>query len=85
LRKMANHFQTKILTRWERFYEKVLRGALKGRRPYAIVIGTFALLFLAFMGFGASVSSQRTKIEFFPDNKPNQIIVYIEYPTRDCY
>ena len=25
-------------------------------------------------------ASQRTKIEFFPDNKPNQIIVYIEYP-----
>ena len=23
---------------------------------------------------------QRTKVEFFPDNKPNQIIVYIEYP-----
>jgi len=77
---MANHFQAKILTRWERFYEKVLRGALKGKRPYAIVIGTFVLLFLAFMGFGASVASQRTKIEFFPDNKPNQIIVYIEYP-----
>ena len=28
----------------------------------------------------ASVGAQRTKIEFFPDNKPNQIIVYIEYP-----
>ena len=23
---------------------------------------------------------ERTKVEFFPDNKPNQIIVYIEYP-----
>jgi len=80
LRKMANYFQTHILTRWERFYEKLLRGALKGKRPYAIVIGTFVILFLAFMGFGASVASQRTKIEFFPDNKPNQIIVYIEYP-----
>jgi len=80
LRKMANHFQTKILTRWERFYEKVLRGTLKGKRPYVIVIATFALLILAFIGFGASVASQRTKIEFFPDNKPNQIIVYIEYP-----
>jgi multidrug efflux pump len=34
----------------------------------------------AFGGFGASVASQRTKVEFFPDNKPNQIIVYIEYP-----
>ena len=26
------------------------------------------------------IRSQRTKVEFFPDNKPNQIIVYIEYP-----
>ena len=26
------------------------------------------------------LGSQRTSVEFFPDNKPNQIIVYIEYP-----
>ena len=38
------------------------------------------LLFAAFAAFGASLSSQRTKVEFFPENKPNQIIVYIEYP-----
>ena len=80
LRKMANYFQTKILTRWERFYEKLLRGALKGKRPVIIVIGTFILLFVAFAGFGSSVGSGRTKVEFFPDNTPNQIIVYIEYP-----
>ncbi len=80
LRKMAVYFQIKILTQWERLYEKTLRSALKGKRPYVIVLGTFSLLFIAFMGFGASVGSQRTKIEFFPDNKPNQIIVYIEYP-----
>ncbi len=80
LRKGANYFQTKILTRWERWYEATLRGALKGWRPYAISIGTFVLLFMAFGGFGASVGSQRTKVEFFPDNTPNQIIVYIEYP-----
>ena len=30
--------------------------------------------------FGASIGSQRTSVEFFPDNKPNQIIIYIEYP-----
>ncbi|OIQ39640.1 MAG: copper transporter [Bacteroidetes bacterium MedPE-SWsnd-G1] len=80
LRKAANFFQNKILTRLERVYEKTLRAALKGWRPYVITIGTFILLFVAFGGFGASVASQRTKIEFFPDNKPNQIIVYIEYP-----
>ena len=32
------------------------------------------------MAFGVHVGVQRTKVEFFPDNKPNQIIVYIEYP-----
>jgi len=80
LRKIANYFQTNILTKWEDLYEKTIRGALKGWKPYAITIGTVLLLFIAFIGFGMSVSSHRTKIEFFPDNRPNQIIVYIEYP-----
>jgi multidrug efflux pump subunit AcrB len=80
LRKAANYFQNNILPRWEKFYEGLLRGALKGWRPYIITVSTFLLLFIAFGGFGASVASQRTKVEFFPDNKPNQIIVYIEYP-----
>ena len=80
LRKMANYFQTNILTKSEIFYEKTLKSALSGRKPYAIAIGTVILLFLAFAGFGASVATQRTKVEFFPDNVPNQIIVYIEYP-----
>ncbi len=80
LRKAANFFQTKILTRWERWYEKALRASLKGWRPYIVTIGTFMLLFAAFGGFGYSLKTQRTKVEFFPNNKPNQIIVYIEYP-----
>tara|TARA_B100000809_G_C15138626_1_gene531881 strand:+ start:1179 stop:4643 length:3465 start_codon:yes stop_codon:yes gene_type:complete len=80
LRGMVNYFQTKILTRWERMYEKTLRWALKGWRPYVVSIGTVVLLFVTFGGFGGSVASQRTKIEFFPDNTPNQIIVYVEYP-----
>ena len=80
LRGWANGFQNKILPRWERFYEKSLRKALSGKMPAIITIGTVILLFVAFMGFGASVGSQRTKVEFFPDNTPNQIIVYIEYP-----
>lgn len=80
LRKMAKYFQANILSRWERWYEWTLTTALKGWRPYAISIGTLFLLFIAFGGFGASIGSKRTKIEFFPDNTPNQIIVYIEYP-----
>ncbi|PHR73586.1 MAG: copper transporter [Lutibacter sp.] len=80
LRKWANYFQRKILPRWERLYEKTLRASLKGWRPYVITISTVLLLFFAFAGFGISVKEKRTKINFFPDNTPNQIIVYIEYP-----
>ncbi|OZV71059.1 efflux RND transporter permease subunit [Winogradskyella aurantia] len=80
LRKAASYFQRTTLVWLERAYESTLKGALKGWRPIAISVGTVFLLFVAFGGFGASVASQRTQIEFFPDNKPNQIIVYIEYP-----
>ena len=80
LRKWANSFQNKSLPRLEKWYERQLRKALSGWKPYALVVGTFALLIFAFVGFGKSLESQRTKVEFFPDNKPNQIIVYIEYP-----
>ena len=80
LRKIANRFQTRTIPQWERIYKKTLRGALKGNMPYVLTIGTVILLIIAFAGFGYSVGTQRTKIEFFPDNTPNQIIVYIEYP-----
>jgi multidrug efflux pump subunit AcrB len=80
LRGWANGFQNKILPIWERFYEKFLRFSLSGKKPIIIAIGTFILLFAAIGGFIASVMNQRTTVEFFPDNTPNQIIVYIEYP-----
>ncbi|WP_308993171.1 efflux RND transporter permease subunit [Mariniflexile litorale] len=80
LRKMANRFQNKTLVKLENIYEKSLKSALKGKRPYFISIGTFVLLIISFIVFGISLGTQRTKVEFFPDNKPNQIIVYIEYP-----
>ena len=80
LRGWANGFQNKVLPRWERFYEGVLRKALSGRKPIIITISTFVLLIIAFAGFAASMQSKRTKVEFFPDNTPNQIIAYIEYP-----
>ncbi|MFK7833816.1 MAG: efflux RND transporter permease subunit [Winogradskyella sp.] len=80
LRKAANYFQTKTLVRLENFYEGSLASALKGWKPQLIAFSSLILFFVAIGSFGASVASQRTKIEFFPDNKPNQIIVYIEYP-----
>lgn len=80
LRGAANYFQKNTLVSLEKWYGRRLKNALSGWTPYILVVGTFILLFIAFAGFGWSVGEQRTKIEFFPDNKPNQIIVYIEYP-----
>ncbi|WP_299223096.1 efflux RND transporter permease subunit [uncultured Aquimarina sp.] len=80
LKKSALFFQKRILTWLENSYQRFLTFALRGWRTYAFIAGTFLLLFIVFGMFGASVASQRTKIEFFPDNKPNQIIVYVEYP-----
>lgn len=80
LNKWSKYFQKNILVKFEQLYERQLRSALTGWRPYAIVLGTFLLLILSFVGFGISLSNGRTEVEFFPDNKPNQIIVYIEYP-----
>ncbi len=80
LRKWANSFQNNTLVKLENWYERQLRKALSGKMPYILSLGTFALLILAFVGFGASLGAKRTKVEFFPENKPNQIIVYIEYP-----
>ncbi|SFS79377.1 Multidrug efflux pump subunit AcrB [Zhouia amylolytica] len=80
VKKWANRFQRNTLVKLENKYRNFLRYALGGWRPRAFVIGTFALLITVFMLFGMSIRSGRTKIEFFPDNKPNQIIVYVEYP-----
>ena len=80
LRGWANGFQNKVLPRLENWYERQLKKALSSWRPYVLIVGTFGLLIIAFGTFGWSLGTQRTKVEFFPDNKPNQIIVYIEYP-----
>ena len=80
LRKAANYFQKYILVALENWYERQLKKALSGWKPYVLVGATFILLIIAFSGFGWSLKEERTKVEFFPDNKPNQIIVYIEYP-----
>ncbi len=73
-------FQEKFLPRLENYYERALRWALHGYMPYVMVVGTFLILVVSVMAFGASIESKRTEIQFFPENIPTQIMVYIEYP-----
>jgi len=69
-------FQKKWLPALERRYHKFLDFALKGSNAYKFVFGTFGLLLLSILVFKLA----QPNILFFPDNQPNQAIVYIEYP-----
>ncbi|MEQ8241430.1 MAG: efflux RND transporter permease subunit [Cyclobacteriaceae bacterium] len=80
LKRLSVAFQSTVLVWFENFYERRLVNALKGGNVYWYFGFTFLMLIAAFVTFGWSLSTQRTKVEFFPDNIPNQIIVYIEYP-----
>jgi multidrug efflux pump len=76
----AIKFQKNVMSRIENAYEKLLKTALKGRNVYGYFGTTVLLLIGTFILFGISLGTGRTKVEFFPDNKPNEIYVYIEYP-----
>jgi multidrug efflux pump subunit AcrB len=75
------YFQRRMLKWLDNAYERFLKFALRGKKPVFFMVG-MVIMFLGVLGayFGWSVASGRTKVEFFPDNTPNQIIVYIEYP-----
>ena len=76
IKKWATHFQNVTLVKLEERYTKILRFALTGRAPYFFLFGTIGLLFSSFIILGIAAP----KVEFFPDNQPQQIFVYAEYP-----
>ena len=80
LKKWALNFQKNTMARFEDWYERRIQHALRGGNVYWYFGITFLILIATFMLFGMSIGSGRTKIEFFPDNIPNEIYVYIEYP-----
>ena len=80
LKPWSTRFQKNSLVKLENWYEKRLTHALRGKNVYWYFGVTMILLFAAFGTFGGSINNQRTKVEFFPDNTPKEIYVYIEYP-----
>lgn len=77
---LANNFQNTVMPRFENWYERRIKHALRGGNVYWYFGVTVVLLLLTFVLFGMSIGSGRTKIEFFPENSPNEVYVYIEYP-----
>ena len=72
----VRYFQFKSLKDLENFYERFLKYALRGKKAYVFFFGTLLMLFLSFILIGIV----QPKVLFFPENEPNQIITYIEYP-----
>ena len=76
IKNLALRFQNTFLIWLENSYRSLLTSLLRGYRPYALLLGTFMLLIFSFVLMGIFPP----KVEFFPENQPNQIITYIEYP-----
>jgi len=76
IKKWALSFQKGFLVRLENSYKSFLSFALDGFKPILFLGGTFLLLFSSFALMGIFPPS----VEFFPENQPKQILVFIEYP-----
>ena len=74
--KRMERFQNNGLVWLENKYKSFLEFALSGIKPRLFFIGTFALLILSFIAVGI----RQPNVLFFPENQPNQIMVYIEFP-----
>jgi len=72
----VRYFQFKSLRDLENLYERFLKYALRGKKAYVFFFGTFGMLILSFILIGLV----QPNVLFFPENEPNQIITYIEYP-----
>ncbi len=72
----SSWFQNKALVALENAYEKLINFALRGWRPYVLFGGTIFLLIFSIFLVGVS----NLKVEFFPDNEPNYVNVFIQKP-----
>lgn len=69
-------FQHSFFPNVEKKYQAFLGKVLKGKTAVFALIGIFALLILSFVLLGVFPR----QVLFFPNNIPNQTMVYIEYP-----
>ncbi len=76
IKNWAQSFRNTFLVSLENKYRKFLGFALSGFKPILFLGGTFFLLFSSFALMGIFPPS----VEFFPENQPKQILVFIEYP-----
>ncbi|MEN9324039.1 MAG: hypothetical protein RL699_1819 [Bacteroidota bacterium] len=69
-------FQHSFFPKMEEKYKNFLAKILTGRKAWYALIGIIGMLFFSFILLGIFPR----KVLFFPENIPNQVIAYIEYP-----
>ena len=69
-------FQHDFFPRMEEKYKNFLAKILTGRKAWLALAGIIGMLFFSFILLGIFPR----KVLFFPDNIPNQVLAYIEYP-----
>ena len=69
-------FQNKLLPALENSYERLLRFSLRGAKPWLFFYGMIGLLFASLVLLGMFPP----KVEFFPQNEPQYVNVYIDMP-----
>ncbi|PVX45594.1 multidrug efflux pump subunit AcrB [Flavobacterium sp. 103] len=69
-------FQHSFFPRMEDKYKTFLAKILTKKRAWIALLGIIGMLFFSFVLLGIFPR----KVLFFPDNIPNQVIAYIEYP-----
>jgi len=69
-------FQKYVFPLMKNSYRKILAFLLRGRRPYGVIAGTIALLFLSFVLLGLRMP----RVVFFPGGDPNNLHVFITMP-----
>lgn len=62
-------------------YEKLLRWALTGKRPVALLVSMLGLLVATIVITGMAANSGRLKVTFFPEGDPNFVYTYITLPV----
>jgi multidrug efflux pump subunit AcrB len=76
LRRAVGWFQAVFLVKLDNSYEALLIFALRGKNPTKFLLGTLLLFVLSIVLFGI----RAPKVLFFPDNQPQLVNVFVEFP-----
>ncbi|MEY3565625.1 MAG: hypothetical protein RJA23_1795, partial [Bacteroidota bacterium] len=76
LRRAVGWFQAVFLEKLDNSYEALLTFALRGKNPTKFLLGTLGLFLLSIVLLGV----RSPKVLFFPDNQPQLVNVFVEFP-----